>query len=226
MEGQIDSMRLRTGFLAKSEFPKLQEAAGRLNAAPVYIDDTPNISILELRSKARRHAAQYGVDLLIIDYLQLMRAPGRTESRQTEIAEISRSVKGIARELRVPVIALSQLSREAEKDDTGAPKLSHLRESGAIEQDADVVLMLSRPPAYKRAGDNEEEDPTHEKLIHVNIAKQRNGPTGKIDLYFDRNIQRFQDPAQPGAVPSYTPPGSASPPYQSEEVYDEDDTPF
>ncbi len=228
MEGQIDSKRLRTGFLAKSEFPKLQEAAGKLNTAPVFIDDTPNISILELRSKARRHAAQHSIDLLIIDYLQLMRAPGRTESRQTEIAEISRSVKGLARELRVPVIALSQLSREAEKDDTGAPKLSHLRESGAIEQDADVVLMLSRPPAYKRAGDDEEEDPAHEKLIHVNIAKQRNGPTGKIDLYFDRNIQRFQDPAAASEAPSYAPPGSVSPPphFESDEVYEEDDTPF
>ncbi len=226
MEGRINSKRLRTGFLAKSEFPKLQEAAGKLNAAPIYIDDTPNISILELRSKARRHAAQYGVDLLVIDYLQLMRAPGRTESRQTEIAEISRSVKGIARELRVPVIALSQLSREAEKDDTGAPKLSHLRESGAIEQDADVVIMLSRPPAFKRAGDDEEEDPSHEKLIHVNIAKQRNGPTGKIDLFFDRNIQLFQDPAQPSDAPSYAPPGSVAPPYESDEVYEEDDTPF
>ncbi|MCC6487548.1 MAG: replicative DNA helicase, partial [Candidatus Hydrogenedentes bacterium] len=228
MEGQIDSKRLRTGFLAKSEFPKLQLAAGKLNAAPIYIDDTPNISILELRSKARRHAAQHGVDLLIIDYLQLMRAPGRTESRQTEIAEISRSVKGIARELRVPVIALSQLSREAEKDDTGAPKLSHLRESGAIEQDADVVLMLSRPPAYKRGGgDDEEEQPAHENLIHVNIAKQRNGPTGKLDLMFDRNIQRFKDPAQTGEAPSYAPPPSAvGAPFDSEEAYEEDDTPF
>ena len=227
MEGQIDSKRLRTGFLAKSEFPKLQLAAGKLNAAPIYIDDTPNISILELRSKARRHAAQHGVDLLIIDYLQLMRAPGRTESRQTEIAEISRSVKGIARELRVPVIALSQLSREAEKDDTGAPKLSHLRESGAIEQDADVVLMLSRPPAYKRGGgDDEEEQPAHENLIHVNIAKQRNGPTGKLDLMFDRNIQRFKDPAQTGEAPSYAPPSAVGAPFNSEEVYEEDDTPF
>ena len=153
MVGRVDSDRLRKGFLARAEFPKLQEAAAALSRSHIYIDETPNISVLELRSKARRHASQYPVDLLIIDYLQLMRGgSSRVESRQVEISEISRSIKGIARELRVPVIALSQLSREAEKDDSGMPKLSHLRESGAIEQDADVVLMLSRPPAHESEG--------------------------------------------------------------------------
>ncbi|MEX2015984.1 MAG: replicative DNA helicase, partial [Candidatus Hydrogenedentales bacterium] len=190
MEGAIDSRRLRTGFLAKEEFPKLQKAAGKLAGAAIYIDDTPNISVLDLRSKARRHAAVHGVDLIVIDYLQLMGGSRRSESRQVEIAEISRSIKGIARELSVPVVALSQLSREAEKDDTGTPKLSHLRESGAIEQDADVVLMLSRPPVHER-----EENPD---LIHVTLAKQRNGPTGDFKLLFERNLQRFRNYEEAG----------------------------
>jgi replicative DNA helicase len=197
MEGRINSNRLRSGFLAQSEYPKLQNAASKLADANFFIDDTPNISVLELRSKARRHAAQHGgLDLIIIDYLQLMSGGGRVESRQNEIAEISRSIKGIARELRAPVIALSQLSREAEKDDTGSPKLSHLRESGAIEQDADVVMMLSRPPAHKL--DEGDDGLPFDNTIHLNVAKQRNGPTGKLDLIFDKNMQRFGDVA-PGA---------------------------
>jgi len=183
MVGHVDSGRLRSGYLAHNEFPKLQRAAGVLSKAKIYIDETPNITILELRSKARRHAAQYPVDLIVIDYLQLMSGAGRPETRQLEIAEISRSVKGLARELRVPVLALSQLSREAEKDESGIPKLSHLRESGAIEQDADVVLMLSRPPAHESEG--------RENILRLNVAKQRNGPTGSMELVFEKNIQRF-----------------------------------
>ena len=233
MEGQIDSSRLRTGFLASSEFHKLPVAADKLSRAELYIDDTPNISVLELRSKARRHASQHGLDLIVVDYLQLMSSPGRGENRQTEISEISRSIKGIARELRVPVVALSQLSREAEKDDTGIPKLSHLRESGAIEQDADVVLMLSRPPAHEAEG--------NENLIRLTVAKQRNGPTGKIDLLFDRPIQRFKSlmreggrrPGSSDQPPPHAPaPGGAfdNIPYEEEvplaEDYDEDDVPF
>lgn len=218
MEGQVDSSRLRSGFLAKAEFPKLQRAAGTLMNAPLYIDDTPNISVIELRSKARRHAAQHGgVDLMIIDYLQLMTGAARSESRQVEIAEISRFIKGLARELRCPVVALSQLSREAEKDDTGQPKLSHLRESGAIEQDADVVLMLSRAPAHEAEG--------RDNLIRVTVAKQRNGPTGYIDLLFEKNIQRFRNIGAP--PPGTTPPEPAhhgGPP--PEDLYDEDDAPF
>ncbi len=216
MEGKIDSSRFRTGFLASAEFTKLQRAADTLSQAKLYIDDTPNISVLDLKSKARRHKAQHDVDVIIIDYLQLMSAPGRSESRQIEIAEISRSIKGIARELRVPVITLSQLSREAEKDDTGMPKLFHLRESGAIEQDADVVIMLARPPAHETEG--------NENLIRVNIAKQRNGPTGKFDLLFDRPIQRFKTIARAGAAPS------AAHATDSDDVppagYDDEDVPF
>jgi len=218
MEGQVDSSRLRSGFLAKAEFPKLQRAAGVLMNAPLYIDDTPNISVIELRSKARRHAAQHGgVDLIIIDYLQLMTGAARSESRQVEIAEISRFIKGIARELRAPVVALSQLSREAEKDDSGLPKLSHLRESGAIEQDADVVMMLARAPAHESEG--------RENVIRINIAKQRNGPTGFMDLLFEKNIQRFRTIGGP-------PPGADAPPDHSsgpppEEYYaEDDDAPF
>jgi len=180
--GHVDSARLRSGYLAHNEFPKLQQAAALLSRANFYIDETPGISVLELRSKARRHAAQRQVDLIIVDYLQLMTGATRSENRQVEIAEISRSIKGLARELRVPVIALSQLSREAEKDDSGTPKLAHLRESGAIEQDADVVLMLTRPREKDSTGDNH---------IRLHIAKQRNGPTGFVDMVFEKNIQRF-----------------------------------
>lgn len=218
MVGQVDSARLRSGFLARAEFPKLQQAAETLSQSNIFIDDTPNISVLELRSKARKHAAQHPLDLLIIDYLQLMSGSSRSESRQVEISEISRAVKGLARELSCPVIALSQLSREAEKDDGGTPKLSHLRESGAIEQDADVVLMLSRLSAAESEG--------RENVIRLTIAKQRNGPTGPVELLFEKNIQRFKNL---GDVPG----GEEPPPYQAfeddyavEEYYEEDDTPF
>jgi len=219
MEGQVDGSRLRTGFLARAEFPKLQRAAETLSQAPIYIDDTPGINMLELRSKARRHASRHGLDMIIIDYMQLMSGDKRAESRQVAIADISRGVKGIARELNIPVLALSQLSREAEKDDSGMPKLSHLRESGAIEQDADVVMMLARLPANQSEG--------RENIIRVNVAKHRNGPTGFFDLLFDKNVQRFRNLVGDG-------PGAAPPPPEQsynadqyiEENYDEDDMAF
>lgn len=181
--GRVDSDRLRKGFLASQEFPKLQQAAATLSEAKIFIDESAGLTPLELRSKARRHATQHSLDLVIIDYMQLMHVSGRSENRQNEISEISRAIKGLARELHVPVLTLSQLSREAEKDDRGTPKLAHLRESGAIEQDADVVIMLSRPSAAEREG--------RENVILVNIAKQRNGPTGKFELLFHHHIQRF-----------------------------------
>lgn len=220
IEGMIDSSRLRTGFLAGSVFPKVQQAAGRLSPAPVYIDDTPNISLLELRSKARRHASQHDVDLIVIDYMQLISAAGRFENRQREMSEISRSIKGLARELRVPVMTLSQLSREAEKDESGTPRLSHLRESGAIEQDADVVLMLSRPPAHES-----EEQPDR---VRVDIAKQRNGPTGRFDLLFNRSMQRFVNLEESTADAVAPPPGGDyGPDYDVEpEDVGSDDIPF
>lgn len=218
MAGAINSRRLRSGFLAKPEFKKVQEAAGKLEPLSLFIDDTPNIGVLDIRSKARRHAAQHGLDLVIVDYLQLMSVSHRVENRQVEIAEISRSIKGIARELRVPVMALSQLSREAERDDTGTPKLSHLRESGAIEQDADVVMMLSRPPAHEREG--------NENLITLTLAKQRNGPTGKMKMLFDRDLQQFKSLA-PGGRMAGPPSGNDAPPESDdEEPFDEDDAPF
>lgn len=213
MQGKINSQRLRTGFLAKDEFPKLIPAADTLSRAPMYIDDTPNITVLELRSKARKHMANHGLDMVIIDYLQLMTSHGRSESRQVEMSEISRSIKGIGRELGVPVMALSQLNREADRDDAGSPKLSQLRESGAIEQDADVVMMLSRPPAHELE--------VNQNLITLTIAKQRNGPTGKLELIFDRNIQHFKSVAEGGHAP--TPPPEHAAPDNIEEHYDEED---
>ena len=225
MTGRIDSSRLRSGFLAGTEMSKIQGAADTLSRAQIYIDDTANISLLELRSKVRKHAAQHGCDMIIIDYLQLMSGGGRSENRQNEIAEISRSVKGLAREVSVPVIALSQLSREADNDGA-APKLSHLRESGAIEQDADVVLMLSRPATHDTEG--------LPGLINLNVAKQRNGPTGNADLIFDKNIQRFKNLMDGHMSENDLPPeaqNSGPPPMDYggtavEEEYDEDDQPF
>ncbi len=213
MEGQINSVRLRTGFLAQSEFPKLQRAADKLSRAPIHIDDTPGISVLDVRSKARRHTALHELDLIIIDYLQLMRGAGRFENRQTEISEISRGIKGIARELRIPVMALSQLSREAERDEGGVPKLSHLRESGAIEQDADVVLMLARPPAHESEG--------NENLIRLAVAKQRNGPTGRVDMIFDPNIQQFRNLMESGGAEAPDEPYDPAEDFHA--VYDDDD---
>lgn len=211
MQGRIDSSRLRSGFLARDEMSKLQPAAAALYEAPIFIDETPNINILELRSKARRHMAQHDLHLVIIDYMQLMSSgmSRRVESRQVEISEISRGIKGLARELHVPVIALSQLSREAEKDDTGQPKLSHLRESGSIEQDADVVMMLWRPPETKlQPNDNR---------IKLMVAKHRNGPTGTVDMAFVKNFQRFE------AVEHAE---RAEGPIGEDDYIGEDDTPF
>ena len=218
MQGSINSKRLRSGFLAAREFPKLQRAADRLSRAKIYIDDAAGLSPLELRAKARRVSATYGLDLIVVDYLQLMSVGGRVESRQQEISTISRAIKGVARELNVPVLALSQLSREAEKDDTGIPKLSHLRESGAIEQDADVVLMLARPRPQDAEG--------NENLINVAIAKQRNGPTGNIQLLFDRDTQAWHNFDAHG--PGVAPPPEAAPEYEdtdyaAEEIYGDED---
>ena len=207
MEGGIDSAKLRSGFLAKEEMSKLIPAAGRLTDAPIFIDETPNITMLEIRSKARRHMAQHDVQLIIIDYMQLMSGSRRAENRQVEISEISRHIKGLARELHVPILALSQLSREAEKDDTGRPKLSHLRESGSIEQDADVVIILWRPS-------KKEEDDNQIELI---IAKHRNGPTGIVKLLFLKNYQQFKEPLVGGRVDeSFVP----------QDDYGDDETPF
>lgn len=188
--GRVDAHKVRTGFLMPSDWPKLTAAAGKLSAAPVFIDDTPAISVLELRTKARRLKAAHDIDLIIVDYLQLMRGPQRTESRQQEISDISRSLKALAREINVPVIAISQLSRAVESRESHKPQLSDLRESGAIEQDADLVLLLMREEVY---------NPTEENrgIATLDIAKQRNGPTGEVKLTFIKEYMKFESLANP-----------------------------
>jgi replicative DNA helicase len=186
-EAGVDGQRLRTGYLMESDWPKLSAAIGRLSDAPVFIDDTPGISVMEMRGKARRVKAEHGLGLIIIDYMQLMQNLSRRhENRQQEISEISRSLKSLARELDVPVVALSQLSRAVEQRQDKKPMLSDLRESGAIEQDADVVAFIYRDDYYNP----ESEKPNIAELI---IAKQRNGPTGHVDLYFHKELSRFDN---------------------------------
>lgn len=184
-EGGIDSQRLRKGEL-DDEWPKLVEAADRLSGAPIYIDDTPGITVMELRSKARRLKAEHGLDLVIIDYLQLMQGRGGKsgDNRQQEISEISRSLKALARELSVPVIALSQLSRSVESRQIKRPMLSDLRESGSLEQDADIVMFLYREDYYT-------EETDRQNITEVIIAKHRNGPVDKIDLFFQKEFTKF-----------------------------------
>ena len=183
---RVDAHKVRTGFLSISDWPKLTAAAGKLSEAPIYIDDTPAISAMELRAKARRLKAHYDVKLLVLDYLQLMRGGSKIENRQQEISDISRSIKALARELNIPVIAISQLSRAVESRTDHRPQLSDLRESGAIEQDADVVALLLREEYY---------NPTEENkgLTEINIAKQRNGPVGNFNLAFIREYTRFEN---------------------------------
>jgi replicative DNA helicase len=187
-EAQVEGHRLRTGFLTESDWPRLTLAAGNLSDAPIFIDDTAALTVLETRAKARRLNAEHGLGLVVIDYLQLMRGRSRVESRQQEISEISRSLKALAKELNVPVIAVSQLSRRTEERQGMRPQLADLRESGAIEQDADLILFIYRDEVYNRAEDN----PNRGKA-EVIIGKQRNGPIGKIDLaYFDK-FTTFKD---------------------------------
>ena len=184
----IDSQRLRTGFLEEMDFTRLAPAMNALAEAPVFIDDTPNISTMELRTKARRLQAESGLDLLIVDYLQLMQSTLNTRdaNRVQEVSEITRGLKGLARELQVPVVALSQLSRQAEMRESKEPRLSDLRESGSIEQDSDLVMFLWREK--ERGG--EDEDPDCE-VVNLRRAKHRNGPTGETKLYFRKRQTRF-----------------------------------
>ncbi len=184
----IDSQRLRTGFLEEMDFTRLAPAMNALAEAPVFIDDTPNISTMELRTKARRLQAESGLDMIIVDYLQLMQSTvsSRDSNRVQEVSEITRGLKGLARELQVPVVALSQLSRQAEMRESKEPRLSDLRESGSIEQDSDLVMFLWREK--ERGG--EDEDPEGE-IINLRLAKHRNGPTGETKLYFRKRQTRF-----------------------------------
>ena len=187
-QANVEGTRLRTGYLTESDWPKLTIAAGNLSEAPIYIDDTAALSALELRAKARRLKSEYGLGMVIVDYLQLMKGRARVESRQQEISEISRSLKALAKELNIPVIAVSQLSRKTEERTGNRPQLSDLRESGAIEQDADLILFIYRDEVYNRAEDN----PNRGKA-EVIIGKQRNGPIGKIDLAFLDKFTTFKD---------------------------------
>ncbi len=186
---RVDSHKVRTGFLSQSDWPRLVNAAGKLSEAPMFIDDTPGISALELRAKARRMKAQHNVELIILDYLQLMRGPAGVDNRQQEISEISRAIKALARELSVPIIAVSQLSRAVEQRADRRPQLSDLRESGAIEQDADLVVLLLREEYYNPTDENR-------GIAEINIAKQRNGPVGALKLAFISEFTRFENLAR------------------------------
>jgi replicative DNA helicase len=186
-EARVNSHHVRTGKLPDPEWRKLSMAAGVLAEAPIFIDDTPGMEILEVRSKARRLKAEHNIGLLVIDYLQLIRGGKTAESRQVEISMISQSLKALAKELDIPVLALSQLSRAVEsRGGDRRPMLSDLRESGAIEQDADVVMFINRPAAY-----GAQVEPELQNVAEVIISKQRNGPTGDVELVFLNDYELF-----------------------------------
>jgi replicative DNA helicase len=188
MEARVEATKLWTAKLNEDDWSRLSHAVGRLAEAQLYIDDNPHCTVMEMRAKARRLSLEHGLDLLMVDYLQLMRGRGRFESRNLEIADISRSLKELAKELKVPVVALSQLSRAPEqRGKDRRPQLADLRESGALEQDADVVLFLYRPEVY------EPDNPELEGRAEAIIGKQRNGPIGTMDLIFVKNYATFSD---------------------------------
>jgi replicative DNA helicase len=191
-EAKVDAQAVRTGFLSSSDWHRLTAAAGRLSEAKIFIDDSPGVTVLEARAKARRMKAEHGLDMLVVDYLQLMRGRASLDNRQQEISEISRSLKALAKELNVPVVALSQLSRavEARAQRDFRPQLSDLRESGALEQDADVILFLYRAKVYK-----EDVPPDEENIAEVIIGKQRNGPIGTVKVVFLPQYARFENAA-------------------------------
>jgi replicative DNA helicase len=201
-EAQVDSHKVRTGTLPDREWSKLSTTVGRLAEAPIYIDDTPGLNILELRSKARRLKFEKKVGMILVDYLQLLRGIGRIESRQIEISMISQSLKNLAKELDIPIVALSQLSRAVEsRGGERRPLLSDLRESGAIEQDADVVMFIYRPSFY---GQHEIEK---ENIAEIIVAKQRNGPTDTVELIFVKEFVQFanKEAYNVQEIPSFTP---------------------
>ncbi len=185
-EARIDAQRVRTGFLSEEDWPRITAAAGMLAEAKIFIDDTPALPILEMRAKARRLQAEQGLGLVVVDYLQLMRGRHNVERREQEISEISRSLKAMAKELNVPVIALSQLNRKVEDRPNKRPQMSDLRESGAIEQDADVIMFIYRDEVYNKAEDN----PNRGKA-EIIVGKQRNGPTGVVHLAFISKLSSF-----------------------------------
>ena len=186
---RVDANKVRTGYLVASDWPRLTAAAGKLSEAPIFIDDTAAISVMELRAKARRLKASQDIKLIVVDYLQLMQGSGFTESRQQEISDISRSLKALARELNLTVIGISQLSRSVENREGHRPQLSDLRESGAIEQDADLVVLILREEYYNPT-------PENEGIAEIIIAKQRNGPVGSFKLTFLKEYTRFENIAR------------------------------
>ena len=185
-ETRIDSQRLRRGQLAEQEWPIFMQAIGRLSETKIFIDDTPSITPMQLRTKCRRLYAEQGIDMIMIDYLQLMNAEYRTNNRVQEISDISRGLKGLARELDVPVVAAAQLSRAVEQRQDKHPLLSDLRDSGSIEQDADVVIFIYRDEYYN-------EDTDRPNIAELNIAKHRNGPTGSVDLFWHGKLATFKN---------------------------------
>jgi replicative DNA helicase len=190
-EARVDSQLVRRGMLRDNDFTKLARAAGILQGAPIWIDDSPAMTLLEMRSKARRLKAEYDLSMVIVDYLQLMRSPDYADNRVQEISDISRSLKALARELEIPVIALSQLSRASEqRGGERKPILSDLRDSGAIEQDADVVMFIHRPEMYQK---EDADGRSLEGVAELMVAKHRNGPTGTLDLHFEKSITRFDN---------------------------------
>jgi replicative DNA helicase len=202
-EARVKAHSVRTGYVGKSEWGKLTTAAGTLHDAPIYIDDSADLNVLEMRAKARRLKAEVDLGIIMVDYLQLIRGHGGAENRQQEISHISRSLKALAKELGIPVVALSQLSRAVEQRERKEkrPILSDLRESGAIEQDADVVLFIYRPAVYRHGGEGmgeimEPEQAEERRRAEIIIGKQRNGPTGKVDLLFFDEYTRFEDRAR------------------------------
>lgn len=185
-EARVDSQRLRKGDLRSDDWPRLSRALGDLSEAPIYIDDTPSVTALDIRARARRLRAEKGLGLIVIDYLQLIQGSGRAENRQQEIAEITRSLKSLARELNIPVMALAQLSRAVEATNEKKPLLSHLKESGEIEQSADVVAFIYREDYYRP-------DTERKNIAEIIVAKQRNGPTGTVELRWNASITRFEN---------------------------------
>jgi replicative DNA helicase len=191
-EGLVDAQRLRRGALRDDDYPKLARAAGLLGTAPIWIDDSAALTPLQMRSKARRLKAEHDIGMVVVDYLQLMQGPSDSENRQQEISYISRSLKALAKELDIPVVALSQLSRAPEQrgGEHRRPQLSDLRESGAIEQDADLVCFIYRPEMYEK---EDKDGNSLEGLAELIIGKQRNGPTGLVELYFKKEYTRFDN---------------------------------
>ncbi|MNS95609.1 Replicative DNA helicase [compost metagenome] len=205
-ESKVSMGDIRNGRIQDSAWPKLINAASSLSEASIYIDDTPGVSPFEIRSRARRLKAEHGLDVIMIDYLQLMSMKQRFDSREREVAEISKSLKAIAKELQIPVIALAQLNRGVEGRSDRRPMTSDLRESGSIEQDADVIMMLYRDDYYDK------EDQDKQGHAEVIIGKQRNGATGTVKLRFDAQYNRFRDAEAGESAPHAMPPPQAPPP--------------